>query len=374
MAQAVIDWESSKNCILLNPRMPVEDKEKITKQLLAFDLSGHIWLTTSGTTGRYKCVALSKEAFLVSASAVNKHFHLGKTDSWVHCLPDFHVGGLSIHARAYLSGSKVHRLSNWNPQDFFQVVHNSRATVSSMVPAQLYDVLQMGRHAPDSYRTTIIGGGKLAEDLFENSWKLGWNAVSTYGMTECASQVAVAVPGTNDCYKPLEHIKIKVDRTNKILIKSSSLLTGYAFPATNNFHWEDPKKEGWFESEDKGVIHHDLLEVYGRDSDIIKINGELVNLSQLQLKIDSLRRNLNLKQSLVLIPVPHPRSGFNLHGATERLDSQIEKLRDDYNAAVIPFERIVKIHEVDSIPYTSLGKTKLSVLREKIPVYFGKVF
>ena len=73
--------------------------------------SGVIWLKTSGTEmsqqGEHKLVALKKEAILHAAKSVNEFFNLNKKDKWLNTLPHFHIGGIAIYARSYLSGSEV---------------------------------------------------------------------------------------------------------------------------------------------------------------------------------------------------------------------------------------------------------------------------
>ncbi len=358
----MIDWNSAETLTLLNPRMPVDESNKIRQQLSEFSLKGHIWLTTSGTTGRYKCVALSKEAMLASADAVNHHFELTKDDRWLHCLPDFHVGGLGIYARAFLSGAEIVKIDSWDPSHFYLTAVACSATITAMVPAQLYDIVHLNKQAPESYRFTIIGGGVISKQMFVRSWELGWNAVPSYGMTECASQVATALPGSYDCYQPLRHVDLRIGPDQKIIIKSASLLTGYAFPGDENAEWQDPKVEGWFEAEDKGAFEQGILQVFGRGSDTIKINGELVNVMQLQLKIEDLRSQMNLNCPLFIIPVPHDRSGYALTLAVEGKASEIGKLIDGYNASVLPFERISDVKTVKKIPFSPLGKVKVDEL------------
>lgn len=356
MAQSVIDWESSDSKILLNPRMSKDEQQIISDQLKEFDLPGHLWLTTSGTTSKFKCVALSKDAFLASAEAVNKLFKIEKNDIWLHCLPDFHVGGLGIYARSHLSGAKVEKLHTWDPSEFHSISHRLSATISAMVPTQLYDIIRLNYKAPKAYRLTIIGGAALTKELFDKSWKLGWNAVPTYGMTECASQIAAAVYGTYDHFLPLDHVKIRVGSSGKIMIKSPSLLTGYVYPGPSGPVWNNPVIDGWFETDDRGKLKENYLQVYGRGADIIKINGELVNIGHLQMKIDAILEKLNLDKTVTLLSFPHPRSGFSLHLAFEEDEQLISNIMERYNAAVMPYEKISKTHRVPYIPRTPLGK------------------
>src|SRR5690349_2632783 len=111
----VIDWTSAESHVLLNPRMPREEEMRLRS--FVTDLPGHLWLSTSGTTGALKLTALSKQAMLASAAAVNRHLQSNAKDVWYCVLPLFHVGGLGILARAFLSGASVTR-SNWDAREF----------------------------------------------------------------------------------------------------------------------------------------------------------------------------------------------------------------------------------------------------------------
>jgi acyl-CoA synthetase (AMP-forming)/AMP-acid ligase II len=75
----------------------------------------HVWVASSGTRAAagdsVKLVGLSHEAMLVSAGAVNQHLRITETDVWGLCLPLFHVGGLAILYRSFLSGAKVQEVS-----------------------------------------------------------------------------------------------------------------------------------------------------------------------------------------------------------------------------------------------------------------------
>src|SRR5690242_12710153 len=100
-----IDWTSDEAHVLLNPRMPSDEETRLRS--LVIDLPGHLWLATSGTTGVLKLAALSKRAMLASAAAVNRHLASDANDLWCCVLPEFHVGGQGIFARAFLSGARV---------------------------------------------------------------------------------------------------------------------------------------------------------------------------------------------------------------------------------------------------------------------------
>ena len=115
----------------------------------------------------------------------------------MHSLPDFHVGGLGIWARAYLSGAAVVDFKQahpgkWQSQAFYQYIQQVKGTLSALVPAQIYDLAALECPAPSSLRAVIVGGGALLPGLYERAVALGWPLLPSYGLTECGSQVATA--------------------------------------------------------------------------------------------------------------------------------------------------------------------------------------
>ena len=86
-----LNWNSEKSELLL----PLHWENKLTLSDLP-NLSGHVWLSTSGSSMAPKLVALSKQALLNSAKSVNQWLQVTAQDVWVNVLPCYHVGGLSV--------------------------------------------------------------------------------------------------------------------------------------------------------------------------------------------------------------------------------------------------------------------------------------
>src|SRR5438094_4306455 len=155
----MIAWQSDETHLLLNPRMPVDERQRLERLFAtAPSLRAHIWIATSGTTGSLKLTALSKEALLASAAAVNRHLDAGAGDIWCCVLPTFHVGGLGIQARAMLAGARL-LTALWEPLGFTAFCAEERVTLSSLVPAQVSDLVRAGARAPASLRAIVVGGG-----------------------------------------------------------------------------------------------------------------------------------------------------------------------------------------------------------------------
>jgi O-succinylbenzoic acid--CoA ligase len=133
-------------------------------------------VATSGSTAdsplRIKWTALSKKAILASAEAVNTFLSSDHRDIWGASLPSFHVGGLGIWARGFLSRAQVidtYSLMNgiWDPVQFTELIQRFAITLTSLVPTQVYDIAKMGIKAPSSLRGVVIGGGVLQQPIYK---------------------------------------------------------------------------------------------------------------------------------------------------------------------------------------------------------------
>jgi len=337
-----IDWQSDESHLLLNPRMPEEERRML--QSYVADLPAHLWLATSGTTGALKLTALSKKAMLASAAAVNRHLDSDANDVWVNVLPTFHVGGLGIHARAFLSGAPV-ITAEWNPRQFAE---QETMTLSSLVPAQVRDLVDQSMKPPQTLRAIIVGGGALEPSLYTQARALGWPVLPSYGMTETCSQVATA---TATLASPelvlLDHVQARTEEDGRLAFRGQSLLTGYGTASG----FIDPKTEdGWFTTEDLGKVQNGRLQVGGRRGDFIKIGGESVDLARL----DAILASIAGAHAAVLA-VPDARLGHVIHLAvTNATDPHTVKAAFDAN--VHPFERARAVHVVAEIPRSPLGK------------------
>ena len=327
----MIDFESSESHVLLNPRMPAEERERIEQGVPP--LAAHVFVTTSGSTGAVKLVALSKEAILASAAAVNLYFGVTSDDLFAAVLPPFHVGGLGVYARAHLSGARVIAME-WKPRAFAE----SEATIASLVPAQVHDLVEGGLRPRSSMRAILVGGGAFDPELAARAQELGWPVHGSYGMSECASTIAIGEP-----LELLPHLEARIDADDRLALRGASLFTGYV----ENGVVSDPKVEGWFVSEDRAELDGRIVTLTGRPSDFVKIGGESVDLRRLDRILAS------ITPDAAVLAVPDERLGRVIHLAVTRDDSRAV---DEFNERVLPFERARAVHRVDEIPRSPLGK------------------
>ncbi len=352
----MIDFFDDETQLLLNPRTPDDDRQSLERLASeAPSLRAHVWIATSGTTGSLRLVALSKQAILASARAVNAHLEASASDTWACVLPTFHVGGLGIHARAALTGSRVVAL-DWDARQFVRTATNEHVTLASLVPAQVRDLVALREPAPPSMRAIVVGGGATPLDLYNDALALGWPVLPSYGMTEACSQIATA-KGDVPELEILGHIEIRVEAEQRLAFRGPSLLTGYAFlDSRGRASFTDPKVDGWFVSEDRGEVEGNRLRPLGRAGAFVKIGGESVDLAKLDAILDSIRATTDA----AIVAVPDDRLGHVIHLAATTDD--VDGIVEAFNARVLPFERIRGVRHVRAVPRSPLGK----LLRAKL--------
>lgn len=371
----MIDWEGKLSHVLINPSYSAARRETVKALIEEWGSpwEGHLWFATSGSSNQ-KWVGISKTAFLNSAKAVNQHVESTSSDCWLQALPRFHAGGLAIEARAYLTGAVVipfsDHASRWDPVGFCEAVRFSGSTLSSLVPAQLYDLMRAGCAPPSSLRALIIGGGALPASLYTEACRAGWPVLPSYGLTECSSQVATAALGSWASGLPpvlqkLPHLQVCL-KNRRFAFKGPSLFSVYLIEKQQAHPLiVDGKEDGWFVSEDVGEILGEQILPKGRVDSLLKIGGESVDFFQLELRLQELRAALGIEADLALVSVPDLRLGEVIGLAHTGCPCSVrEHLIELFNQHVLPFERIRVVQELARIPRSPLQKLIRNELRE----------
>ena len=344
-------WSRHGSALLLNPRMDPKWRARIASADFP-DLADHIWVASSGTSGRLKIVALARQALESAAAAANRHLGADRADIWLNALPLFHVGGLGIVVRAALSGSRCVVLADWNARDFVRCANDCGATLTSLVPAQVHDIARSRLRCPPSVRGVVVGGATLAEALRARAAELGWPLLPSYGMTETCSQIATAKPGARDLpWLPLlDHVEARATEDDVLEVRGPSLLTGWMlFGADGCASWEDPKTDGWFRTSDRVELRADSLRVRGRIDDLVKIRGELVDVAALESELQAM-----VPSGLVRIDV----SADERTGAVLSVVAENPRAEGEARAAIGIFPPYAKpsAFRVGSIERGTLGK------------------
>lgn len=365
--------KDNKNQLLLNPRISDSEKSAMLELKNEFEchfgLNGYFLIPSSGSTQKnsesVKLIALSNESLLNSAKRFNLFFSSGSEDHWGLVLPDFHIAGLAVHARAFLAGSQVFK-SEWNVVEIKKWIESKKIVFMSLVPAQVFDLVQNNITAPTILKKVFVGAGSLNAELLSKAQSLNWPIVETYGMTETASMIAYK---KNNLFQTFPEIEIS-EYEQFLRIKCNSLFTASIQKISGQIQMIKHQELNFYQTQDKvRISNNDQFEFLGRGSDYVKISGEGVSLTELNDKLKSQVLSLNSDPNLFeIFYLEDERRGANIILIVEKNVDQNarDQVIEMYNSSCRPYEKISHTFVLRQIPRTDLGKLKKEELRRII--------
>lgn len=299
------------------------------------DAGDALVVASSGTTGEPKCIVLTMEALGASARATHSFLNASASDKWLCCLPPSHVGGFGVLARAILSDIAVIAVPGFSEKAYNDAARDG-ATLVSLVPTALQ------RIDPSLFRTILVGGSK-AEGLLPD------NCVTTYGMTETGG--GIAYNG-----KPLQGVEIDI-RESIVHVRAPMLMRQYR-------DGNSPvSSDGWLRTGDIGSFHGNILQVEGREGDLIITGGE--NVWPMVVE-QSLTTHPKVKEVCVA-GIPDTMWGQSVTAWIVTNESQnldLDEVRAHVKLTLPSYCAPQKIFLVNEIPRTTLGKPQRSRLVE----------
>jgi long-subunit acyl-CoA synthetase (AMP-forming) len=194
---------------------------------------------TSGTTGAPKGVCLSTAAIETVAAALAAAVQMTPGDCHACLLPLAtlleNIGGVyaPLLAGANLRPAAIRQLYAAGDFGLNMAAALSAATTTILVPQMLHALLasiSAGVKRPDTLRFAAVGGARVAPDLLRRAASAGLPVFEGYGLSECASVVALNTPRAcrpGSAGKPLPHIRIGIASDGEILVSGGGFL-GYA--------------------------------------------------------------------------------------------------------------------------------------------------
>lgn len=340
-------WRCGAVACPLNPKFPSAYIERLdAHHFLSFSLASSAYasktlqeeqhatlLFTSGSTGTPKIACNSFGNYLYSALGANTYLNLSSGDRWLLSLPLYHVGGIGILMRCFLSASTV-------------AFCEEGITHLSLVPTQLYRLLKEDYSHLTKMKAILLGGAPLSLKLYEGK---GLPLFPTYGMTEMSSLITLG--GTLLPYREL-----KLAEDGEILVRGKTLFQGYwdkglALPLDD---------EGWFATKD---LARPPLTILGRKDNLFISGGENIQPEE----IERLLCEIPGIAEAVVIPLPDEEFGAR-PAAFVRDETQthtLESIREALKGRLPSYKMPIRLLPLNHSQSLKVNRRDLTLMAQK---------
>jgi o-succinylbenzoate---CoA ligase len=295
---------------------------------------------TSGSTGAPKAALHTFGNHYHSALGSNANIALRPGDRWLHSLPLYHVGGLSILFRCMLAGATVAL-----PQpgtSLGESIAGLGATHVSLVSTQLSWLLREDADLV-GLGAVLMGGGPIPPSLVDEALARGLPLHTSYGLTEMASQVTTTPPGASleelrTAGRVLPNREVSISESGEILVRGETLFAGYA----EGEELDRPvDAEGWFHTRDLGEIDESgYLRVGGRMDNLFISGGENIQPEEIE---EALCRLEGVDEAVV-VPVPDEEFGAKPVAFVRAAGREPEELAQELEPLLPRFKIPISFH------------------------------
>lgn len=232
----------------------------------------------------------------------------------------------------------------------------------------------------DKMRYFISGGAKLDSEAQRFFFKLGFNILEGYGLSETSPVVTMTPPKRpklGSVGKPIPNVRVKIlvpdsDGVGEVLIFAPNVMLGYfGMPDKTN----EVFKDGWFCSGDLGYLDKDgYLFIVGRKNELIVLpNGKNINPEEVEnhyaknpfiKEICVLTAHQEKEEKLMAVIVPN-MDYFRQKGEISVLET-IKWHVENISLTLPPFKRIMGfVLAKKPLPRTHLGKLKRYLIKSE---------
>lgn len=249
---------------------------------------------TSGSTGNPKGVCLSAQAMLRVAHELEQASGPTQPRRYLAVLPlGVLLENLGVYA-ALLAGASVMLypqaqlgMGGASQVDFKRLlgaIALSGAQSLILVPQLLLGLvtaIERGLMGVGVLRFVAVGGARVAPSLLARAEAVGLPVFEGYGLSECASVVALNRPGAvrpGSVGRPLPHVQVRIAEDGEVLV-AGTLLLGYLGDTPSQTAWWATGDLGFFD--DEGYLHlngrkkHQFITSFGRNVNPEWVEAEL---------------------------------------------------------------------------------------------------
>jgi O-succinylbenzoic acid--CoA ligase len=294
---------------------------------------------TSGSTSIPKAALHTFGNHYYNALGSNANITLRPGERWLHSLPLYHVGGLSILFRCLLAKATVALPEPGDPLG--EAIAGPAATHISLVSTQLSRLLRENADL-GGLEAVLMGGGPVPPSLVDEALARGLPLHTSYGLTEMASQVTTTPPDASieelrTAGRVLPNREVSISERGEIMVRGETLFAGYV----DGEELDRPlDQEGWFHTGDLGELGEaGYLRVGGRIDNLFISGGENVQPEEIE---EALCRLEGVDEAVV-VPVPDEQFGARPI-AFVRTDGGVRELSGELESVLPRFKIPIAYH------------------------------
>jgi len=310
------------------PEPLLEDRQHAEHEYAALDRPATI-VFTSGSTGVPKAALHTFGNHYYNALGSNANIALRAGDGWLHSLPLYHVGGISVLFRCLLAGATI--VLPEQGATLGKSMADLGATHVSLVSTQLLRLLREDTEL-GGLKAVLMGGGPVSASLVDEAVSRRLPIHTSYGLTEMASQVTTTPPGAplgalHTAGRLLPHREVSISEEGEILVRGATLFAGYVEDGNPDLPLD---ADGWFRTGDLGELDENgYLLVLGRKDNRFFSGGENIQPEEIEEALSTLPG----VEAAVVTPVDDTEFGQRPiafvrkeEGSTVDLHSELEKV------------------------------------------------
>lgn len=287
-------------------------------------------LSTSGSVSKKHYIFTLKAIKSSVLSFLKKH-PLDSDDRWWVSLSTGHVAGFSILARSYFAKIKppLEEPFELDPDK----MNKEKISLLSLVPTQVFDIVEKALKAPLSLKYVFVGGASLSQELNLKAKALGWPIVQCFGSSETFAQFSSSTDGK--VFEAYEGWSIDLNEDQELLVKGPSLFSYEVL--SDDFIKE--RSEEWLNHKDKVLLVEAGFSFLEKSDGLYKHKGAYRNFKHDQDRFESLllKESLNVNDFILLL-MEEERSGAGLYvlsSAIHSLDVLFEKMTEIRGAFIV---------------------------------------
>jgi O-succinylbenzoic acid--CoA ligase len=300
---------------------------------------------TSGSTGTPKPILLPKSVMVKSAERTIGYFGLQPGNRILLSLPCRYIAGKMMVVRAIIGQMN---LITVDPSTDFDFLQNESFDFGAMVPNQVFKLLEQssGKVMLQNIRNLLVGGSSISTALETQTGELSSRIVSTYGMTETASHIAIReLSGSrkSDYYQCLPGISVSLSENDCLQIH----LSEFSEPLQTNDLAE--------------LQSSTSFRILGRVDSVIISGGIKYSPEVIEKKLEGI-----IPSRFVISSVPDQKLGEKLVLVIEGQSFETNYIQEQIRQILPPFERPKRVLFLSQFPETTSGKIIRNEIKNQI--------